>query len=371
MKKIGVALLALALLTGCSAQTESDASSAVLESETQASTLDQEAQDLITWKYRNDTVTPEEAALGVTAEKKASFLEEYGYETYDVAMQSLPFFLNYAQKNTPKLSDTDFSAISEKYTVETVSIPSSLDGHSIPADLIYAEDKQKDTVVLIHGLGENRRQPQDYMELFLQMGYNVFCYDQPGAGENTAPYTTYGVLEHYDTIDCVAYLDGVIGDGKVILCGKSMGGATAAMALGDEKTASAVSYAILDFPVGSFRGMVEKNTKGYCPDEYLDETMECDDAFLQHFLNIRFSMGEAADYVKDTKVPVLIFGSKADAIVPPEQEQGIYDAIQNDRKYLCMDETVGHCGLFSIKPEKYRLIVEQFLSGATPPDLNS
>lgn len=365
MKKIVLVLLAAALLTGCADNAASDTTSSIAETTPVTTPADSEdnIDSLITGKYNNTTVTDEEAALGVTAEKKAAFIAANGYEIYDVAMQSLPAFLHYSQQNSKKLAETDFTSISSKYTVESAAIPSSKGDHTIPLDLISDGNKQKDTVIIIHGLGENRHQSTEQMAMFLQMGYNVLVYDQRGAGENTAPYTTYGVLEHYDTIDCVKHLRTIIGDKKIILFGKSMGGATAAMALGDADTAKEISYTILDFPVGSFRGMVGKNMKGYCPDEYIEGALDWDDLFLQEFLGIRFSMGEVADYVKDTKVPVLVFSSKADDLVPPEQEQGIYDAIKSDKKYIYVDETATHCGLFYTQRELYQSLVTKFLGG--------
>lgn len=377
MKKTWVLLMAMVLLTGCGensssgssvseAATGSEAVQTTVTQQTTATTATTDADstsDLITGKYNNKDVLPEEAAIGVTAEKKAAFIEKNGYEIYDVAMQSLSFMLNYSANNSKKLSDTDFSSITSNYSVEAVTLESSLDGHTIPAELIFKGDKKKDTVVVVHGLGENRHQGTEQFELFLSMGYNVLTYDQRGAGENTAPYTTYGVLEHHDTIDCVKYVRGVIGDKKIVLFGKSMGGATAAMTLGDAATAKEISYAILDFPVGSFREMVRKNMKGYCPDEYMEDTLGWDDLFLHDFLGIGFDQGEVADYVKDTKVPVLIFSSTADEMVPQAQQQGIYDAIQGERKYIFVDKTAGHCGLFYTQPDKYRELVTKFLSG--------
>ncbi len=356
--------LALPMFTACGqnlfyAEPEPAATSAVT-----AETLSDEEKSLITGDYNNDKVTEKEAYLGVTPGKKVEFSATHGYETYDVAMQSLPYFLGYTRNKDTSLSKTALSGLDEKYTAEQLSIKSTFDGHDIPADYItLGGDKNRDTVIVVHGLGENRRQPIAIIEMFLDMGYNVLAYDQRASGENTAPYNTYGVLEHYDAVDYVKYVRSEIGDKKIILFGRSMGGATAAMVLGEPEAAQEVSAVILDYPVGSFREMIRQNTRGFCPDEYIEASLECDDLFMQYFLGISFDMGEVSGYVADTDVPVLIFTSKGDKTVDMSQPQSIYDAIKGDKKYIYIDAVSDHCGLVYTNTQLYKDYVTKFLSG--------
>src|SRR5690554_5508533 len=128
----------------------------------------------------------------------------------------------------------DLRRFESEYNIETICIESTLDGHMIPADLITTDGNQnKDTVVMVHGLGGNRLTVYPTAEIFLANGYNVLAFDQRSSGENTAPFTTYGYLESQDVKDYVAYLHDNIDSAKSIgVWGTSFGGATVGIYLG-------------------------------------------------------------------------------------------------------------------------------------------
>ena len=53
----------------------------------------------------------------------------------------------------------DYDKFKSTYKIEGISVPSSEGDHDIPGDYIYAkgaDTKDRDTVILIHGLGGNR-----------------------------------------------------------------------------------------------------------------------------------------------------------------------------------------------------------------------
>ncbi len=90
----------------------------------------------------------------------------------------------------------DYESFCDTYKVEELEITSSFDGHTIPADYIYAiesqNSKDRPTVILVHGLGDNRYSNYPLAEFFLKQGYNAITYDQRSSNENTAMYTTFG-----------------------------------------------------------------------------------------------------------------------------------------------------------------------------------
>ena len=97
------------------------------------------------------------------------------------------------------------------YKVEEIAITSSYENHAIPADYIYAaqsnSSKNYPTVILVHGMGDNRYSNYPIAEFFLEKGYNIVTYDQRSTNENTAQYTTFGYREKYDLIDYVNYVE--------------------------------------------------------------------------------------------------------------------------------------------------------------------
>jgi len=156
----------------------------------------------------------------------------------------------------------DLELFKKSYEIEKVELESSLDGHIIPADYIYAKDnkekdRSRDIVILVHGLGGNRLTTYPFAEFFLDEGYNVIAYDQRSSGENTAKYTTFGYLESQDLRDYIKYVRNENKNNKIILWGMSFGGATVGIALGDEEINELVDLAILDCPISNMRYMLE------------------------------------------------------------------------------------------------------------------
>lgn len=129
----------------------------------------------------------------------------------------------------------DFESFNNTYKVEGMAIPSSHEEHTIPADYIYAAEsdnsKNHQTVILVHGLGDNRYSNYPLAEFFLTKGYNVITYDQRSTNENTAQYTTFGYREKYDLIDWVNYIEQQAPGQEIGIWGASYGGATAGLAL--------------------------------------------------------------------------------------------------------------------------------------------
>ncbi len=105
----------------------------------------------------------------------------------------------------------NYESFCNTYDVEELKITSSYDEHVIPADYIYAIESQNSknhqTVILVHGLGDNRYSNYPLAEFFLKKGFNVITYDQRSSNENTAKYTTFGYWEKYDLIDWVKYVE--------------------------------------------------------------------------------------------------------------------------------------------------------------------
>src|SRR5699024_2523902 len=144
----------------------------------------------------------------------------------------------------------DLENFQSKYDIETIQIKSTLHEHKIPLDYITSTGN-KDTVVIVHGLGGNRWTNYPIATMFLENGYNVISYDQRSSGENFARYTTYGYFESDDLEDVVSYLiesdDGA--NNKIGVLGASFGGATTSIYLSSEQANDYLDFAILENPL--------------------------------------------------------------------------------------------------------------------------
>lgn len=242
----------------------------------------------------------------------------------------------------------------KKYSMETVEIKSSLDGHIIPASYFLAhEDKNNDTVVLVHGLGGNRFSVYQIAEIYLELGYNVIAYDQRSSGENTAQYTTAGFWESYDLLDYVKYLDNIIDNDKNIgVWGESFGGATVAFALGDEYANKRLAFAILDCPLSEFRYMMETsiNEEEGNPVELI---MTLGSLFTKVKLGFSYDDLEGTKAIAKTTVPVLIINSKADETTPYFMGEALYNAIEGENKKIYTVEDSKHVEIILDHKDEY------------------
>ena len=252
------------------------------------------------------------------------------------------------------------------YKVEKLEITSSFDKHIIPADYIYAIDSQnsKDyqTVILIHGLGDNRYSNYPLAEFFLKKGYNVITYDQRSSNENIAKYTTFGYWEKYDLIDWVNYVEEQAPGQKIGIWGASFGGATAGLALGYEDIDEKIDFLILDCPVSNMKWMVEQEMRNMDIGIPVSYMTWCGNIINKFKLGFSYQDANVVNAMKDVKTPVLIINSKLDSLTPYFMGKDIYDAIQAKNKEIWTVDESEHCEIWIDHNQEYCDRVESFLS---------
>ncbi len=259
----------------------------------------------------------------------------------------------------------NYESFCNTYDVEELKITSSYDEHIIPADYIYAIESQNSknhqTVILVHGLGDNRYSNYPLAEFFLKKGYNVITYDQRSSNENTAKYTTFGYWEKYDLIDWVKYVEEQAPGRKIGIWGASYGGATAGLALGYEDIDEKVDFLILDCPVSSMEWMVEKEMKNMEVGIPISYMTWCGSIINKFKLGFTYEDADVANAMKDVKTPVLIINSKLDSLTPYFMGKDIYDAIQGSNKDIWTVEDSQHCEMWIDYNQEYCDRMESFL----------
>ncbi|MGN0026560.1 MAG: alpha/beta hydrolase [Clostridium sp.] len=260
----------------------------------------------------------------------------------------------------------DYEKFKSDYKIEKIELKSSLDEHIIPADYIYSKnnkDKNKDTAILVHGLGGNRLNTYPIAQIFLNQGYNVVAYDQRSSGENTAKYTTFGYLESEDLKDYINYVKEENKDNKLIVWGTSFGGATVGIVLGDEKVNEVVDNVILDCPVSNMEYMIkvelEKMNIGI-PTDYLLYTGNMVNKMK---LGFGYSDADVTKYTSKTTVPILIFNSKIDEVTPYFMGEDIYNSITHNNKKLVTVTDSEHANISLNHREEYEIEILNFISG--------
>ncbi|WP_167959066.1 alpha/beta hydrolase [Anaerosporobacter faecicola] len=315
------------------------------------------------WKKEKKEEQKPAITFDIPEEQKNAFIAEYSEEDYQVGY-------GWAQKVLTQtrwpLNPESIEPLKESYSVEEVSIKSSYDGHSIPADYILADGKKDcDTMIVVHGLSCNRRTNMGIEEAFLGWGYNVLSFDLAGAGENECQLSTYGAFEQYELLDCINYVKkNMSKDKKVVVYGYSYGGGVTAVALGNEEIDKKVDIAILDAPIANFK-MQLLNGYGnlYSYTEY-ENMFRCFDNFCEMMYGFNSSDISGKERIASTTTPVLVFTSEADTVVPTSQPESIYDAVPHDKKYIHVFEKVQHtCEFGSPEEEIFLQTIKDFLDG--------
>ena len=313
------------------------------------------------WTKEMEQFKEYETKLQVDSKKKNTFLKKYGEETYYSALSSSINFL--LLNNNSTVSDNGIEGLKSKYDVKMLNLESTFDNHTIPADYITSESENRDTIIFVHGQGCDRRTNLGIASRFLDHGYNILTFDLRNSGENKAPFTTFGALEKYDLQDYVNYVaQRVKKPNKIIIWGASYGGSVVAAGLDMKDINEKVDYVILDSPVANMESMIRIRMKEYVKDDEIDDIIKACNLFLKEIIGFSMEDANGINSIKNTKIPVLIFASKADCTVPFEVSKSLYDAIENENKKLYVFKNVGHCMGSTSQPKRYFETVNNFLA---------
>lgn len=316
-------------------------------------------------EYLSKDLTGNEKKLGITLESRKAFVEKYGVIEYEIGLHIAPNMLFYNEGNNGTVSDSDTDMYKDDYQIETIEIESTKeDGYIIPADYVTNGDYNRDTVILVHGAGENRRKLYWRTTMFLNLGYNVLQYDQRTCGESKATYCAYGFLEQYDLYDCIKYVKSKAKDDIIIAAfGSSQGGATIIQALNNSEIAETIDVAILDCPVISQVDLLIPGIKAECPVEYQDMALDSYFDFLEYFFGFDRNKNQHEDLAKDIDTPILMFISEKDEILNVNDQKDYYEKLQYDKKYLFVSDSAKHCCIAADHEAEYEDLTKRALTG--------
>lgn len=264
-------------------------------------------------------------------------------------------------KGSWELEGFDFEKFTGRYKIEEMSMPSSFDDHTLPFDIVTADDN-RNFVVMAHGMMGNRLTNYPTAEIFLENGFNVISYDQRSSGNNFAELSTFGYWEKYDLIDCINYAKEHYPEAKIVVWGESFGGATALLGVAHEDVQEDVAALILDCPVSSMAYMVEASMKEMGIPLPMSYMMACGNLANQQKLGFGYEDVEGIPAAEKITVPTLIFNSKADEITPEFMGQDIYEHLSSEQKELYTSENCAHIEIRNHEREVYIEKILQCLS---------
>lgn len=225
-----------------------------------------------------------------------------------------------------------------------------------------------DTVILLHGQGDNRSGMLGPAAMLLRHGYATLLPDARAHGASGGSIATYGVLEADDVRRWFDLIQKSESPHCVDGLGDSMGGADLLRSLDAEPGFCAI---VAESSFATFReAAYDRLGQVFSTGPWLGRTL-LRPALDMGMVYVRFRHGVNLDNanpesaVAASRVPVLLIHGLADTNLPPRHSEII--KARSPRVVLWEPAGADHCGASNVAPAEYeRRVVEWFSSHTRP-----
>lgn len=235
------------------------------------------------------------------------------------------------------------------------------DGITLHSDY-FAADGEADTIaVCFHGYtGQGLSDCATIATVFLKKGIDALVVDNRAHGKSEGKYIGFGILDRFDCMSWIKYLNVRFGGKKkIILYGVSMGGTTVLMTAGfsdlPENVKAIVADCAFTSPYDVFAHILKR-------DYHLPAfpVMNINDALCRKAAGYGFKDYSTLTAVKATRCPVLFIHGKADNFVPTDMSRQNYEACTAPKDILLV-ENAGHAASYYENPPLYEEKLFSFL----------
>lgn len=239
----------------------------------------------------------------------------------------------------------------------------SEDGISLAAHYYRNPDGNGRTAVMIHGHSSNGFEGYAATGLaYIRHGYSILLPDSRACGESGGKWCTFGILERYDIMKWIQYLNGRIPEDQIVLHGCSLGGASVCLCAGldlPENVKAIVSDCAFADIHEQLKYMVQ--VTAHIPSwMILPEVLQ----WFHHETGLSVNACSPLEAVRRAEVPMMFIHGAEDHYVLPENAGRLYDACGSEKKLL-MIEGAGHAAARYKGKEKYDQPLFQFLDQHT------
>src|SRR5579859_5967935 len=257
--------------------------------------------------------------------------------------------------------------------IEDVSIRTP-DGALLQGWLVHPLQAKNDTVLLLHGLGDNRLGMTGYAVMLLRHGYTVLLPDARAHGSSGGSLATYGLLERNDVRQWVDFVEAKVKPHCVYGLGESMGAAQLLESLDARAGFCAV---VAESPFSDFRQIAYDrmgqpfHLGSWMGRIFLRPLVEV--AFVRAHWKYGLDMQQVSpeDAVGRSRVPVLLIHGQVDSNIPVRHSIRIHT--RDPRTVFWEVPAADHCGALSAAPQEFESRVVTWmgqLSGAKAQDFN-
>lgn len=215
------------------------------------------------------------------------------------------------------------------------------------------------TVILLHGIGDNKESNLALTEFLAQNGYNSLIFDLRAHGQSTGSYCTYGYYEKKDVSKYITELVRRYPDkGPIAIFGHSLGGAIAIQALAADKR---IKCGIAASTFCNLRQVAFDYMKRmtYIPFKYVSD-ISIDKAAI--IANFQPDSINNEIYAAKITQPVLIIHGTDDENIPMINGCNIFKCLKSRNKELYLVKNAGHNNLYSAGSTAYLNKILSFLN---------
>lgn len=261
------------------------------------------------------------------------------------------------------------AAVAESHSAILQQIEiTATDGAILRAWSIRPASGNGDSVILLHGMADNRAGMLGPADMLLRQGYSVLLPDARAQGMSGGDLATYGYLETGDlqrwfdwlvqkqTPHCIDALGESMGAGQLLESLRTVHGFCAVVAESSFASFREVSYVRIGewFGVGPWLGRT-----------LLRPVVESGILYARWKYGVDLAQDNPAQAVAAGRVPVLLIHGLKDDNIPPHNSEMILAASRgrNPNVSLWEPSQAGHCGAMGAEPDAFERYVVGWFQG--------
>ena len=225
-------------------------------------------------------------------------------------------------------------------------------------------NNNRNDVILLHGLGDNRGGMIGYAQMLLAHGFTVLMPDARAHGVSGGEFATFGLLEREDIHQWFEFLEGKDHPRCIFGFGESMGAAQLLQSLDERADFCAV---VAESPFASFREIAyDRMGQPFHAGPWIGRTLlrsVVEVGFVRARWKYKLNMGRISpeDSVAGSEVPVLLIHGQADSNIPVRHSRLIHE--RNPATELWEVPGADHCGAISTAPQEFEQRVLGWFAG--------
>ncbi|MBR4093202.1 MAG: alpha/beta hydrolase [Oscillospiraceae bacterium] len=236
----------------------------------------------------------------------------------------------------------------------------SRDDLTLIGDYYPAEKPSDNLVICFHGYTSQKMSNCSFASFMHKLGFDCLLVDSRSHGESEGAYIGFGILDRYDCLSWINYVDERFDKKKnILLYGVSMGASTAVMATGFDDISKSVKAVVSDCaftsPYDVFSHILKRDYKlSQFP------VMNMNNRICNKKAGYGFKDYSTLDAVVKTDIPILFIHGKNDDFVPVYMTEKNFNACNSEKELLYV-ENAGHGASYYENPELYEEKVKDFI----------